>query len=134
MIKTYLTAYIGAGLVFAIVDLIWLGWLAKGFYNSQLGDLRAEQVKLLPAILFYLAMIAGLTYFAIVPELGSPGLWGAALKGAAFGFCCYMTYDLTNLATTRGWPPLLTAVDIVWGSLLSGIAAAGGAMAARLVS
>ena len=132
MIKPFLLSYVGAGVVFAVVDLLWLGWIAKGFYDGQLGSLRADQVRLFPAVLFYLAMLAGLTYFAILPELGAPGIWSTALRGAAFGFFCYMTYDLTNLATTRGWPPLLTAVDIAWGTLLSGLASAGGGLAARV--
>lgn len=48
------------------------------------------------------------------------GSWTYALgAGALFGLITYATYDLTNLATLKDWPLVVTLVDLVWGSVLS---------------
>ncbi len=44
-----------------------------------------------------------------------PGPARAVRLGAAFGFFCYATYDLTNLATLRDWSVLVTLVDVALG-------------------
>ena len=36
-----------------------------------------------------------------------------------FGLITYATYDLTNLATLKDWPVLLSIVDMLWGTFLS---------------
>jgi len=41
------------------------------------------------------------------------------IGGLVFGFVAYATYDLTNLATVKGWPLVVTVIDLVWGSVLS---------------
>jgi uncharacterized membrane protein len=43
----------------------------------------------------------------------------ALLFGAFFGLVTYATYDLTNLATTKDWPLLVTVVDLIWGTVLA---------------
>jgi uncharacterized membrane protein len=43
----------------------------------------------------------------------------ALLYGALFGLVTYATYDLTNLATVKDWPLLVTVVDLVWGTVLA---------------
>jgi uncharacterized membrane protein len=48
------------------------------------------------------------------------GSWTHALLfGALFGFVCYATYDLTNLAVAKDWPLLVTIVDLAWGAVLA---------------
>jgi uncharacterized membrane protein len=42
-----------------------------------------------------------------------------AYYAALFGLITYATYDLTNLATVKNWPVLITVVDLVWGTVLS---------------
>jgi uncharacterized membrane protein len=79
----------------------------------------ADPIVWWAAILFYLLFIAGIIFFAVLPGLDA-GSWTKALAlGAAFGFFAYMTYDLTNLATLRGWPITLVVVDIAWGTVLA---------------
>jgi uncharacterized membrane protein len=114
----YALLYLATIPVFFLIDLLWLGVVARGFYRSQLGSLVADQINWPVAILFYLLFIAGLLLFAVVPALDAGSWTRALLFGAAFGFFAYATYDLTNLATLRGWPPLLTVVDIAWGTVL----------------
>jgi uncharacterized membrane protein len=105
--------------VFFLIDLVWLGVVARDFYRSQIGSLMADPIVWPAAILFYLLSIAGIIFFAVVPAIDEGSWTKALLLGAAFGFFTYMTYDLTNLATLQGWPVTLAVVDIAWGTVLS---------------
>jgi uncharacterized membrane protein len=125
-------AYVVALVVFVVVDMVWLGVVAKGFYRDALGGLLAEQFNIPAAIAFYLINTLGLMIFVVGPALRSGSLADAALYGVLFGFFCYATYDLTNLATLRSWPLTLSLVDMAWGAVLTGITAtAAVAVAAR---
>ncbi|MBK8837661.1 MAG: DUF2177 family protein [Hyphomonadaceae bacterium] len=115
-----------AGLILAVLDLLWLGVIAKGWLAQQLGPLIREQIMPIPAILFYLLYAAGLGFFAVQPSLGDGDWLRAAAVGAFFGLVAYGTYDLTNLATIKSWPLPMVIVDLVWGAVLSGVSAAGG--------
>ncbi|HAE43831.1 MAG TPA: DUF2177 domain-containing protein [Clostridiales bacterium] len=114
--KIYLITLI----VFFIVDLIWLGLIAKNIYSNNIGHLMSEKVNWLAAGLFYVFYILGLVYFAVHPALQGEGLSYALRMGAIFGFFTYMTYDLTNLATLKDWPLKVTLIDIAWGTFLGG--------------
>ena len=57
-------------------------------------------------------------------EGGVEGFGG--MFGAAFGFFCYATYDLTNLATLKNWPVSIALADMAWGAMLSAAAAVVG--------
>jgi uncharacterized membrane protein len=109
--------------IFFLIDLVWLGVVARDFYRSQIGSLMADPIVWWAAILFYLLSIAGIVFFAVLPAIDA-GSWTKALMlGAAFGFFTYMTYDLTNLATLQGWSVTLAVVDIAWGTVLCGTVA-----------
>jgi uncharacterized membrane protein len=112
--------------VFLLIDLLWLGVVAKGLYRNQLGGLLAEEVNWAAAIIFYLLFVAGIFIFAIVPGLQKASLPYTLLYGALFGFFTYATYDLTNLATLKGWPVKIVVIDIVWGVVLCTLVAAAG--------
>lgn len=119
----YVLLYLVTVPVFFLIDLVWLGLIARGFYRSQMGSLMADPIVWWAAILFYLLSIAGIIFFAVVPAIDA-GSWTKALMlGAAFGFFTYMTYDLTNLATLQGWSVTLVVVDIAWGTVLCGTVA-----------
>jgi uncharacterized membrane protein len=107
-------------LSFFAIDLLWLGLVARGFYRSQIGFLLADRTNWLAAGLFYFFYLVGLSYFVLYPALAKGSWQSALLNGLLFGFMAYMTYDLTNLATLKSWPVLLTVVDITWGTLLTG--------------
>ena len=104
--------------VFFAIDMIWLGFAARNFYKEQLHSLLSPQVNWGAALLFYFIYIAGILIFAVRPGLEAASLARTCLFGALFGFFTYATYDLTNLATLRDWPVLVTVVDIAWGTLL----------------
>lgn len=99
--------------------MVWLLLVAKDFYNKQLGFLMAKNPNLFAAVIFYFLFAAGLVVFVITPALESKSWLNAVLMGALFGLICYATYDLTNLATVKGWPVLITIVDLIWGTLVS---------------
>jgi len=114
-----LKAYLLTTIVFFAIDILWLGVIAKNLYNKYLKKLLAPKVNWIAAIIFYLIFIVGIFYFAIVPSVEAASLEDAILKGALFGFFTYATYDLTNLATLRGWPIRIVLIDIIWGSILT---------------
>ena len=109
--------------VFFLIDMLWLGVLAKGFYQDKLGGFIGP-VNWTAAIIFYLIFIVGILIFAVAPALESQSLAKAVVLGALFGFFTYATYDLTNLATLKDWPVIVVVVDIIWGAVLSGSVAA----------
>ena len=117
--------YLAIFLTMFVVDMIWLGVIAKSTYGNAMGPLLSPNPNLWAAASFYLLFPAGLLIFAVLPQTGSPVL-KAALMGALFGFFAYSTYDLTNLAVVKGWPLGLTFIDMAWGTLVSGIAATAG--------
>lgn len=128
----YFVAYLAATAAFLLIDLIWLGKIAKGFYRDQLEPLLLERFRFGVATAFYLVYVVGIVIFAISPALQS-GRWEVALGlGALFGFFAYGTYDMTNLATLKRWPVTITVVDIAWGTALTGTAALCGFLAARV--
>ena len=112
--------------VFFAIDMIWLGLAARGFYRNNLGHLLRPDVNWAAAIVFYLLYIAGIMIFAIMPALEDNSLRHAVLFGGLFGFFAYATYDLTNLATLKGWPLNVAVVDIFWGIVLTASVAAAG--------
>lgn len=116
-IQTFLTLYAISVPVFFAIDMVWLGLVASNFYKTQLGNLMGE-INWPAAIIFYLLFLIGLTFFATYPALIKNSLFTAALLGGMFGFFTYATYDLTNLATLKGWPLSVTIVDMIWGTIL----------------
>jgi uncharacterized membrane protein len=107
--------------VFFAIDMAWLGVVAKTFYRKHLGYLMAPKVGWPAAILFYLLFIAGLVVFAVRPGVVAGTPLKSALLGAFLGLVSYATYDLTNQATIRDWPVIVTVVDLVWGTALGGL-------------
>jgi len=105
--------------VFFAIDMVWLGLVAKGFYREQIGSLMRSPINWPAAIVFYLLFILGLVVFVIAPAMDRDSWARALLYGALFGLITYATYDLTNLATIRDWPLLLTVVDLIWGMVLA---------------
>lgn len=128
---TYLLAYISTAIVFLAIDFVWLSQIAPRFYFGHLGHLLLEKPNLLAAAGFYLVYVVGLVIFAVAPALKAESITTALLFGALFGFFTYATYDMTNYATLKGWPFVVVAVDIVWGTLLSAVAAWSGYMITR---
>lgn len=130
---TYLLAYAATAAVFLGLDLLWLGRIAKAFYARQLGGLLRDSPDLAVAGLFYLGYVAGILFLAVQPALQAQSWKVALLHGAVVGALAYGTYDMTNLATLKGWPLAMSLVDLAWGTALTATAATAGYLAARSV-
>ena len=122
----------GIGLVtFILVDVVWIGLIANGFYKRELGSLLRQHPsgdldpRWLPALLLYALIVLGLALFAL-PQVRTSSVLEAAGWCAVFGVICYSVYDLTNYATMQGFPLKVAVVDMVWGGVVCG--AAGAAM------
>jgi uncharacterized membrane protein len=123
---TYAAAYGATLLVFVAADMIWLGATASRIYRPVLGDIAAPDVRLVPAVIFYVLYPAGLVIFAVAGGLKSGSALSTISYGALFGFFTYATYDLSNYATLRNWTLQLTMIDVAWGTVLGAIAALAG--------
>jgi uncharacterized membrane protein len=119
--KHYLLLYVATLLVMVLLDMSWIGGLARDFYKNRISNLEFHAV---PAVLFYLIYAVGVVIFV---NSGVNVTWQSTLiYGALFGFFAYATYDLTNLATLRGWSVELVIVDIAWGAFVTAISATAG--------
>ena len=119
----YFSVYLTFLITLITVDLIWLLGIAKTLYRDQMGGLMASEPKLLIGLFFYLLYSLGICIFVIAPALSKQSLLYAIQYGALFGFFCYMTYDLTNLAVIQNFPTKLALIDIAWGTFVSALCA-----------
>lgn len=129
----FVVSYLSTGIVLLAFDALWLGLMAGRLYRPQIGHLMADTVNVPPAVLFYLLYVVGVVVFAVQPAFVS-GRWTTALGlGALLGLVAYGTYDLTNHATLRNWPALISLVDISWGIVLTALSATMGLLITRAV-
>ncbi len=115
----FVTTYISGLVAFLIIDFIWLKYIALSFYRDQIGHLMLDKPNLGIALLFYLVYVVGVVILAVNPAL-EKGQWTIALVyGGLLGLVAYGTYDITNLATLKTWPPIVAVVDMIWGTVLT---------------
>jgi uncharacterized membrane protein len=127
----YLKLYFATLVAFFAIDLVWLGVVARTFYRKHLGFIMAPSPNWLAAIPFYLLFVVGVLVFAVLPGLQANSIRSTVWRAALFGLIAYATYDLTNLATLKDWPLLVTVVDLAWGTVLSTAVGVAGFLAAR---
>ena len=108
------------------LDMLWLGVVARAFYQQQLAKLLRPDVQWGPALAFYALFVVGVMVFAVVPALERRSLGRAVWSGALLGLVAYATYDLTSLALVRDFPPLVAVVDMAWGTTIASIVAGVG--------
>ena len=126
-------AYLACLVVLFGLDMLWLTTMNGVLYQPAIGELLAARPSIPAIAVFYLLYVLGVVYFAIAPALANGALGEALVKGALFGFFCYATYDLTNLATLRLWSVPLSLVDIAWGTILTGTSAGAAFLVTRFV-
>ena len=134
MVAYYAKLYFAMFFAFLLIDGIWLGLVARGFYGRHLGYLLRPDPNWFAAILFYLLFIAGILLFVVVPASHHDSWRRALVHGAIFGLVTYATYDLTNLATIKDWPLIVTIVDLAWGTTVGAAVSSLGFLASRLLS
>lgn len=104
------------------IDALWLGLMLKRFYAPNMAGLLDSSMKFVPVIIFYVLYAIALNVFVVGPGLkDNTGYLHVLLLGMLFGLVAYGTYDLTNQATLKNWPWILTLVDMAWGSSLTGL-------------
>jgi uncharacterized membrane protein len=122
---TYTLIFLVSSVTFSVIDFVWVGLIAKRLYRRQIGHLLRDKPNVVAAVIFYILYIIGLIIFVINPALQMQGnqILNAAVYGGLYGLFTYATYDLTNLATVKGWPLLITIIDMIWGIVISTITA-----------
>ena len=126
----YVVLYLATLIVLIPIDFLFLGLVAKGFFTSQVGDMLGE-IRLAPAILFYLLYVGGILIF-VSGQAGAT--WQSTLLyGGLFGFFCYATFELTALSLLKHWTWPVVAVDICWGTFVTAVAATLGLMIANWI-
>ena len=140
MIRTYLyfmklliSATLISALIFLIIDVIWLSFSVKSFYRPNIGHLLLETPVMWAAILFYLTYVIGLAIVIIEPSLDYQNTQKFLLKAFMFGLVAYGTYNLTNMATIKGWSPNVVFVDMIWGGSLTSFSSYFGILAAKKI-
>jgi uncharacterized membrane protein len=132
--RTTLIAYGATALTFLVLDAIWLMSMVDRLYRPGIGHLMADRPNLAAAVPFYLLYVLGVVVFAVMPGIKAQD-WTVALGlGALLGLFAYGTYDLTNLATLKGWSVSVSLIDMAWGAALTASAATGGMLAATWLS
>ena len=127
----YVALYLVTLFVIVPIDFLFLGVIAKGFFTSQVGHLLGE-IKLVPAVLFYLAYVAGILIFV---SGGGGATWQSTLLyGALFGFFCYATFELTSMSMLKNWSWAFVVVDIAWGAFVTAVSATAGLLVANWVA
>lgn len=124
--KSIIFSFLLTFAVFLIIDMLWLGLIAKNIYQKYLGNFLTDDVNWIAAFIFYFIFVVGISIFAIYPAVKKGSILNAILMGSLFGFFTYGTYDLTNLATLKDWPLPIVFIDIIWGSVLSALVSLSG--------
>ena len=120
--KRYVIAYFCFLVPMLAIDVVWLFTMSKSFYSKQLGSLLADSPRLAPAGVFYLIYALGASILVVVRAVDAgSGYLEVFLWGALLGLFAYATYDLTNQATLKEWPTIVTVIDLTWGALLTGV-------------
>ncbi|QRM57543.1 DUF2177 family protein [Sinorhizobium sp. BG8] len=122
----YAVSYVATAIVFFGIDFVWLSKVAPEFYKSRIGDLLLDEPNFAAAGLFYLFYVAGIVYFVVAPALHGGNWMNAMVGGALLGLIAYGTYDMTNLATLKNWSLTVSLVDMLWGAMLTSLAATVG--------
>ncbi len=113
--------YLLAAGLFVAIDAVWLSTMTKLFYNKHMSGMLAAKPNFVAAAVFYAIYILGIVVFVLNPALEKDSLSFAIGAGALLGLTMYATYDLTNQATLKKWPTILTVVDLAWGTFVTSL-------------
>ena len=131
--KLLISATIISALIFLIIDVIWLSFSVKSFYRPNIGHLLLDTPVMWAAILFYLIYVIGLAVVIIEPSLDYQNTQKFLIKAFMFGLVAYGTYNLTNMATIKGWSPNVVFVDMIWGGSLTTFSSYFGILLAKKI-
>ena len=126
--------FVSACVIFLILDALMLTFVMRPLFERHLGDQMLTELRLIPAALFYLGYIAGLTYLVSVPALKAGDPWSALLPAAIIGAMAYGTYEFTSYAIMKSWHPSMVIVDVAWGTVATALVAAGSVWVTRALT
>ena len=106
-----------------LLESAWFAVVVEHLYRPELGELLADDVRIVPAILFYGLYPVAVVILAVRPFDESSDPLAAFGRGFVLGLAAYGAYELTNLATLEGWSELVTVVDLSWGCALTSVSA-----------
>ena len=129
--KIILLATLLTALIFLIIDIIWLSFAVKSFYRPNIGHLLLEKPVMWAAAMFYIIYVIGIGVVIIEPNINFDNTLGFLFKAFIFGLVAYGTYNLTNMATVRGWSPSVVFVDMIWGGSLTALSSYSGIILAK---
>jgi len=131
--KLIITSTFLAALIFLIIDIIWLSFSVKSFYRPNIGHLLLDTPVMWAAALFYLLYVVGLGVVIIDPSNYTDHPINFIFKAFIFGLVAYGTYNLTNMATVKGWSPSVVFVDMFWGGTLTAFSSFFGIFIAKKI-
>lgn len=126
--------YASACGIFLILDALVLTFVMRPLFERHLGDQMLTSLRLLPAAIFYLGYIAGLTYLVSLPALRAGDPVAALLPAAIIGAMAYGTYEFTSYTIMKVWHPSLVIVDVTWGMIVTALVAAGSVWVTRALT
>ena len=83
------------------------------------------------AAMFYIIYVFGIGVVIIEPSINLDNTFNLLFKAFIFGLVAYGTYNLTNMATVKGWSPIVVFVDMIWGGLLTAFSSYSGILLAK---
>jgi len=129
--KLLLSSTLLAALIFLIIDVIWLSFAVKFFYRPNIGHLLLDKPVMWAAAMFYIIYVFGLGVIIIEPSLNFEDTIRFLFKAFMFGLVAYGTYNLTNMATVKGWSASVVLVDMLWGGSLTAFSSYFGILIAK---
>ena len=129
--KLLLSSTLIAALIFLIIDIIWLSFAVKSFYRPNIGHLLLDKPVIWAAAMFYIIYVFGLCVVIIEPSLFYEDALKFLFKAFIFGLVAYGTYNLTNMATVKGWSSNVVFVDMLWGGSLTAFSSYFGILIAK---
>lgn len=115
----YIKLFLSSLFTFLLLDAIWLGFVARGFYARELSLYLTDNVNWASAFIFYIIFNIGLLIFVILPSIEKNSYSMLVIYALLYGLVTFATYDLTNLATVKDWPLLVSLVDMIWGMFVA---------------
>ena len=129
--KFLLSSTFFAAIIFLIIDIIWLSFAVKSFYRPNLGNLLLDKPVMWAAAMFYIIYVVGLMVVIIEPSLSYKNTFKFLFQAFMFGLVAYGTYNLTNMATIKGWSSSVVFVDMLWGGSLTAFSSYFGILIAK---
>ena len=118
-------------LIFLILDGVMLRFHMAPLFQRYIGGAMLDNIRVAPAVIFYLAYIAGLLYLVSVPALKTGT--SVILPAAVLGFMAYGTYEFTSYAIMKGWSLRMVITDVTWGTILTSGSAWAGLVLTRAI-